>query len=254
VRNFTFTPRVGWWKLGLQRVARRFGYQVRRLDQGVDLVDPYVEQQRLLGAQARVIFEVGAADGADCLRYASLFPKARIFAFEPLPRSFAHLSSLGSPIVFAFQSAMADRVGKARFHVAGWPDSSSLLPPVDEGRTFDACHRTRDRIDVDVETIDHFCDSQGISRIDLLKMDVQGAETLVLDGARGMLERGAIGMIFTEVQFAELYAGAARFEDVAALLRRHGFRLHNLYGLRHDHCGRICWGDAIFIHDSASGG
>ena len=41
-----------------------------------------------------------------------------------------------------------------------------------------------------------------INHIDILKIDVQGAELLVLKGAQGMLEKPAVSIVYTEVYFA----------------------------------------------------
>jgi hypothetical protein len=79
-------------------------------------------------------------------------------------------------------------------------------------------------------------------------MDAQGAELKILVGAQQMLERSAIDMVFTEVHFLESYEGAARFDQVMALLVGYGFQFHGFYGLNHNHRGQTCWGDALFVH------
>jgi hypothetical protein len=48
---------------------------------------------------------------------------------------------------------------------------------------------------VELRTLDDFCAERGIGRIDLLKIDVEGHELRVLEGARGLLEADAIGFI-----------------------------------------------------------
>ena len=82
---------VGEVKMAIQGIANRFGYQIRRQDTGVDLIDAYAEQRRILGADVKTVFEVGAFDGRDCVRYAELFPAAKVYAFEPVPESFAQV-------------------------------------------------------------------------------------------------------------------------------------------------------------------
>src|SRR5437867_13126922 len=82
---------VGQVKIALQKFANYFGYQVRRMDAEVDLVDPYKEQLRILGAGIKTVFEVGACDGRDCVTYANMFEQATVYAFEPVPQSFRHL-------------------------------------------------------------------------------------------------------------------------------------------------------------------
>lgn len=53
-------------------------------------------------------------------------------------------------------------------------------------------------VSVAVETLDDLCKHHGISRMDFLKCDVQGAEALVLEGAQTTLERSPDCIIMTE--------------------------------------------------------
>ena len=124
--------------MAIQAIAGRFGYHIRRLDHGTSLVDPYVEQHRLLPGPVRTVVEVGAADGRDSERYAQLFPQARVFAYEPVPNSFAALSERARrvPAIVPVNAALAASTGTARFHVANRPDASSLLVLKNTGSTF----------------------------------------------------------------------------------------------------------------------
>jgi len=239
---------AGALKLFVQSIANRAGYQIRRIDPGVALDDASSEQRRLLQPPVRTIFEVGAADGRDAARYAEWYPEADIYAFEPVPESFASLieHARTHPRLHGFQCAMSNGRGRARFNLSNWLDASSLLKPRATGATFDAYQASSRSIEVETDTIDDFCGRHDISHIDLLKMDTQGAELLVLEGAERMLAGGAIGIIYTEMQFAELYEGAARADQIIGKLGAHGYRLHNLYDLHHNHRGELCWGDAIF--------
>lgn len=240
---------VGRFKVAIQSVAQRFGYQIRRLEPGTSLVDPYVEQQRLLSGPVNTVFEVGAADGRDSERYATLFPGARVFAFEPMPQIYSALAERARrvPAIVPLNLALAATTGTARFHVANWQDASSLLAPKQTGSTFDQYQAQADEIEVRTSTLDEQCATHGVTRIDLLKMDAQGAELQILSGARELLARGAIGLIYTEVHFMESFEGSALFHEVCALLAGHGFALHNLYGLTHNQKGQLAWGDAIFV-------
>ena len=50
-------------------------------------------------------------------------------------------------------------------------------------------------------SLDEFFLMKGLQLIDLLKVDVQGNESAVFDGARGLIARGAIGTIFFELNW-----------------------------------------------------
>jgi FkbM family methyltransferase len=243
---------AGRTKLFLQRLAGRLGYQIRRLEAGVSCENALTEQVRLVGHDAQVIIEVGAADGRDAEQYAELFPKARIVAVEPVPESYAKLARRKDRVerLTAVHAALSSQAGKSEFHVGQWADASSLLPAKVTGSNYDTYTTARQTIEVDTITLDSLCHQHDVTDVDLLKMDVQGAEMLILSAAHGLLQRAAIRTIYTEVQFTPCYEGASQFHDIAHFLCEHGFRLHNLYHLIRDHRGRLLWGDAIFLHNA----
>ncbi len=243
---------AGRTKLFLQRIAGLFGYQIRRIEAGVSCDNAIAEQVRLVGRDAQTVVEVGAADGRDAEEYAKLFPQARILAVEPVPESYAKLALRTNRVdrLTAVNAALAAHAGRADFHVGRWTDASSLLPTKATGSSYDEYTASCQTIEVDTTTLDALCKRHAISDIDLLKMDVQGAEMGILSAAGELLHRRAIRAIYTEVQFTQFYEGASRFHDIAHFLTQHDFRLHNLYHLIHDHRGQLLWGDAIFLHNA----
>lgn len=238
----------GSLKIAIQSLARRAGYHIRRMDPGASVDNAYQEQKRLKPG-ATMIFEVGAADGRDCAHYRQLFPSATVHAFEPLPANFAKLQARADadPGIKAHQLALSDRAGKATFHVAAWSDASSLLPALDTGSTFDAYQAPTTTIEVDTDTLDAVAERHGVTAINILKIDAQGAELAILKGAKKLLSSGSISVIYTEAQFRPLYEGAGTFHEIAAYLAQYGFVLHNLYNINHNQRGEACWCDAMFL-------
>lgn len=91
--------------------------------------------------------------------------------------------------------------------------------------------------------------------VGLLKLDVQGAELLVLKGAPETLSRTAV--VYTEVEFAPLYKNQPLFHDIDALLRASGFELIDFPLLKryrqsnssgHISEDRLLWGDALYFN------
>lgn len=241
IRHFLLTA--------VQRVFNTFGFQIRRLKAGVDLDDAMSEQLRLAGPDIRVIFEIGAADGRDCVTYAERCPNALIHAYEPLPKNFAALEEKAAavPAIKPTNMAMSDQPGQATFFETALGDASSLFRPQETGSSVDKYIEVETEHQVDVTTLDMECAAKGVDHIDLLKLDVQGAELSVFTGAARMLSEKRIGVIYSEVQFRQLYEGTGLYHDVARFLSDHGYRLHNLYDLKLDQHGRLAWGDAIFV-------
>jgi FkbM family methyltransferase len=183
------------------------------------------------------IFEIGACQGEDTLKYAQAFSRAQIYAFEPLPENFEVLrqSIAVCERAQAWQLALGDVQGDAVFHVSsgapatevGSPGavvsrSSSLLMPAAkrpeslEWLTFDRSIR------VSADTLDSFCVQEGVERIDFVHMDVQGAELKVLAGAKRMLPR--IRAIWMEVAFEQTYEGQCLEPETTRWMVDRGFR------------------------------
>jgi FkbM family methyltransferase len=236
---------------GIQRVFNFFGLHVSRRQKGVNSTSAENEQLRLLGTDVRCIFEVGAADGRDALTYSKAFPEAKIYAFEPLPENFKKLAEVAkeNPNIVAIKKAVSDVPGKAQFNVTALSDASSLLESNQTGSTFDRYTVPVNTIEVDVTTLDIFTAQEKITEIDLLKMDAQGAELLILHGAKHLLENTAVRMIYTEINFMDIYRAGTKWYDLASYLGNFGFKLHAFYNLNYNQNGQLAWADAIFTKE-----
>ncbi len=222
-----------------------------------------IELRRLFPRSAPlVIFDIGACEGEESIRYALEFPRARIFAFEPLPANQelirANLAKYAVRGVELVPLALADREGEAIFHVSsGRPEheyagkdwnygnkSSSLLPPAQS----DPMHGWivfKESITVRTTTLDGFCRERDIGRVDFLHLDVQGAEALVLAGAGAMLPR--VGALWLEVARRELYRGQALRDELQAHLQARGFVLTH-------ECDRGDEGDRFYVNRRTAAG
>jgi len=232
-----------------QRIFGMFGYHLRKLESGVRIDDSFDEQLRLAGGDVLTIFEVGAADGRDTSIYAQRYPRAIVHAFEPLPENFAKLQAVAEaePRIRPENMAVSSKSGTAAFHVAALPDASSLFSARSTGSTFDKYTQKKKSIEVNVTTLDEYCLGVKIDKIDILKMDAQGAELDILKGSKNLIENKRVGLIYTEVNFMKIYDGSCRFHDVAAYLDQLDYELHAIYDQHHNQFGRLAWADAIFL-------
>ncbi|ELS33691.1 MULTISPECIES: FkbM family methyltransferase [Pseudanabaena] len=113
--------------------------------------------------------------------------------------------------------------------------------------------------EVDTITLDQFCQDEGISEIDFLQIDVQGADLDVLEGAKNILSHSTLA-VQIEVEFSHLYTNQPLFADVDTFLRKYDFTLFDLsksYRIPRS-CSPICstvragqllWGDAFYFCD-----
>ena len=213
----------------------------------------YIDQQKLVKSAKPIIFDVGANIGQTTEKYFYHFPNSNIHAFEP----FDDASNIfinkfkDNKNVRLNKLALADKKGVHEFYLNKCHYTNSLLETVSVGnRVF---HDNDDqltgikKIKIKTETLDNYCKTKKVKRINILKMDVQGGELKVLMGAKHMLKKKAIDVIFSEVEFVEMYKSQPLFDDLVIFLRKYGYDLYNLYNLSHSSNGRLLGGDAIFI-------
>lgn len=211
--------------------------------------DAFKYQQRLV-PHPKIIFDIGAFDGRTAMKYNGIFPKALIYSFEPTKESFGILSKISNKItnIIPIQLAISDQVGKVTFHINKSGLTNSIYESNDSYSNLSPGMNTIEQISVDCETLDHFCEQNKLTALDILKMDVQGAELKVLHGASNMLQQKKIKLIFMEVEYAHLYNGQPLFHHIASFLEKHDYSLFSIYNLSFDkRNGQLIYSDAIFI-------
>lgn len=213
-------------------VKKALGYQSWNSDD---------DQHRFI-PDASIIFDVGANVGQTARTYRRLFPSAHIWSFEPFPESYKALCrSLSDQKFHPTLTAFSDQVGTTTLNIGGATITNSLLR-----RETD----TGNAIEIQTDTVDHFCRKNGIDRIDILKVDVEGVENLVFRGAQEMFSRGAIRAVFVEVYFDPVYEGMPLMWDLHAQLSNFGFSLRGLYSLYAGRSGLLSFGNALYLQRS----
>jgi FkbM family methyltransferase len=230
------------------RALWRLGYEVRNL---AIPTDAFLEQARLVqGSGTLTIFDAGAHYGESAHQYATLLPGASIYCFEPFPESFAKLQRAIAtfPKVQTFNIALSDRAGESEFNSNNYTATNSLLTtsPNAEFAWPGGLHDTKKQIRVQTTTLDRFCQDHSIEGIDILKLDVQGAEAMVLKGGDGLLRRGKVGMVYTEILTVPMYDGQMELHEFFRMMHNYGFELFNVYNLSTAESGQLRQLDAIF--------
>ena len=172
------------------------------------------------------IFDVGAHFGAVSKIYQSLFPSATLHAFEPSPEAFDlfQRNSDGDQRHHAHRIALSDNNGIAEFSLNHASATNSLLPTDKNApENWKSFVETENRVAVPTQTLDSFCKQHHLDRVDILKLDVQGAEGKVLAGASDLFQRQAIKAVYLEMIVASTYVGQSR---PAEICRPYGPRPH----------------------------
>ncbi len=231
----------------VNRTLRPLGLEVRRRGESQDA---FVVQQELTRSSKPIIFDVGAAVGGVCARYRALFPGSTIHAFEPFPDSFAQLQAQfgACPSFKLNQAAVTDVPGVVRLNANQLSLTNSLLAtdPLATEAWGQGVLETRTSIEVPAVTIDQYCKTNSIERIDILKLDIQGAELKALQGAATVLRQGRVALIYLEIIHVRTYVGQPHFEDYLRFFRETGYSMLDIYHPMHkDH--RLLQSDVIFV-------
>jgi FkbM family methyltransferase len=177
------------------------------------------------GAAPRVVLDVGTFDAKDACTLKTLFPDCTVIAFEACPDNWGRLESRRAELggIELVHAAVCDYDGEAVFHSntdCGGPGmSGSMLAPTD---ALIQVHRhlafSAPR-PVAALRLDTFCQTRAITHVDLLHLDVQGAEAAVLRGLGVLRPR----LIFLEMNEGPHYVGAASSDALDAHLRGLGY-------------------------------
>ena len=195
------------------------------------------------------IVDVGGNIGQSIDAYRALFPDSRIFTIEPLPDCFDTLVKRfgGHGHVHLEQMALADSTGIRPFYSTRCRTASSLLLPDETVREKSLKgNYDFDTIQIKVDTLDNFCTRHRIELIDVLKIDVQGAEISVLKGAEKLLKQNSVRMIYLEVIFADNYQGQSGFIPITEYLDHFGYVLWDVRPFLFTRAGRLWTANAIF--------
>jgi FkbM family methyltransferase len=194
------------------------------------------------------ILDVGANTGQFASAARVIFPNTRIYSFEPIEECFSQLRQKmdRDPMFKAFNVALGDRVGEAAFHRSSFSESSSLLPMANGHREAFPWTGHETEESVVVTTLDSLLPELEIGDHGLLKIDVQGSERAVLEGAKETLKQVEISII--EVSFTKLYEGESEFREINRLMNEQGFEFSGLLDqLLHPRTAKILQGDAVFL-------
>ncbi len=180
-------------------------------------------------APPATIIDIGAHMGewtASLLEISdSLQIPAQVHAFEPCAGAFKQVCARfgSSPHVTLVNKACSQHAGTAFMHVydEGGGGTNSLAEPLDT--------RTEGTEEVQLTTIDLYCEENAIKVIDLLKIDAEGHDLQVISGASGMLDRQAIRIL--QFEYNHRWIGSrAYLRDAFCLLTPKGYVIGKLTG------------------------
>jgi FkbM family methyltransferase len=179
-----------------------------------------------------IIFDIGSNIGITVLFFKKLYPKSIIYSFEPDPDTFAllknNIEKNNLRTVFPYNAGMSNVSGKAVLYIPSWSNGSSSLfrekIEIEKGYA-QACSATAEpqvsEKEVDIIRCSDFLQENRITHIDLLKIDVEGAEENIIDDISAHLD--LIDFIVLEFHYAKDHIMRNSLGTIIAKLEEAGF-------------------------------
>lgn len=207
-------------KNGVRKLINRFGYDIRSLKQVRTTIGESYSQIRRLGFQPKTVVDVGVASGTFEL-YES-FPESYFLLIEPLKEFETDLISIVQRYKGSYvQAAAGSSSSQATFNVHDHQlEGSSLF---NEAMGIEADGH---KVTVSMITIDEIIKEKQLIGPYLIKVDVQGAELDVLEGAQHALLETEV--VVLEVSLFEFMKGSPQFYDVVSYMKNRRFVAYDI--------------------------
>ncbi len=142
-----------------------------------------------LSKKSHVIFDLGSNFGLYSLIASKMQPDAEIFAFEPLQRNYDLIEKnkrINNFNIRIEKLAVSDTVGTATFYDMDSFDNTiaSFNPDFIKAHQH---HKKLIPMNVETVSLDYYCKKNNINKIDLIKIDVEGHESEVIQGAKTII-------------------------------------------------------------------
>ena len=196
-----------------------------------------------------ICFDVGAHIGESVVYFNKIFHNPLIYSFEPSPKSFEILKNNNYINNICFNYAISNITGNTVFYENEISHTNSLIKI--NSSSLDSIKKQKtinSEINIKAKRLDDFIIEQKINNIDLLKVDVQGAESLVFEGGQNTLNKTKV--VIVENCFFDYYENKGGFFDIEKFLKPKGFSLFTISEISYNPMnGRTDWVEAIYKKD-----
>jgi FkbM family methyltransferase len=183
-----------------------------------------------------IIFDIGSRDCEQSIEFYKMFPNAKIYAFECNPNTLKlcknNIQNYTDRITL-IEGAVCDYDGSITFYpinqektLTSWkdgnPGASSLFK---SNGKYNIEKYVQDEITTNCHRLDSVMEKYNIPRVDIIWMDLQGAELLALKGLGKHLAN--LKYMHTEVSYQEMYTGQVMYKELNDFILSNGFEILN---------------------------
>lgn len=190
--------------------------------------------QTFKNKEVEVIFDVGACHALESVELSKKYPNAKVYTFEANPVSYNVCleNTEGYDSITVINEAVNDYDGLCKFYpmdkektITTWEDGNQGASSLYRANgQYDFIEKyVQYEIEVPCTRLDTFCERNGIDKIDIIWMDLQGAELKALQSLGSLLD--TVQIIHTELEMNPMYEGQCLFSDVNEYLTNNGFDL-----------------------------
>lgn len=226
-----------------------FGYYIPE-SVGPDVIPDQIDMVRAfrrlktLGFTPDAVLDIGASSGIWSYTLSSVYPDARYVLVDPL---FSRYPSKNLRDAFeVIECAIAEKSGKLKLQVSNDLYNSSLV-------AVGSVATTVEEFEVEIKTVDEVVAEKQVKGRIVLKLDVQFAEHLALEGAVKALAQ-QVDVVMLELTLERLAPQAKVFREMLELMSGYGFDYFDEVGeWRHPGTGRLEQKDVLFVRKGLLG-
>lgn len=194
------------------------------------------------GFNPSTILDIGAFEGEWTKMCSEIFPNANYLMFEAQESKTNKLQVLKSNRVdFHIGLLGPESNQKSKFYIN--ETVSSALPETEKSN--------QDFVEIQMYTVDEVVNLKALSKVDFIKLDVQGFELEVLKGASQTLASAEV--VLMEVSLIEINKGAPLINEVMAFMANKGFICYDICSIVRRPLDKALWQtDLIFVNQSSA--
>ena len=191
------------------------------------------------------VWDIGAHQGETSLKFRKYFPKALLRSFEPIRDNFEKLeyNCRHTKRQDSYQIAFGEKSANLKINLRANSVLNSLKKNLNRPKPDDLGVET-----IEVVTIDEFIRSKDIQVVDLIKMDVEGFEHEVLQGAHESLISGKVNFIYLETGLDDRFVS---FESLIERLQKYSILPYGIYEQSPHWTGiqKLWYWNALFVKE-----